>query len=278
MNRDFPRDFSIGRVWRCDTSYRPPSDLDDFKVTLREAIFSVLIVGVLYSVGFLVAGAIQKGTDERNLKYRQAIQIKDSGEQLSHACNTDVGYAFVEGDFKTIDPVSFDGLDGKHLSIRRDKEKYTMHTRVENYTVSDGKGGVQTRTRVVTYWTWNVVKTDRKRANLISLCGNNYSTDAFRFDDIGTESHVKNTGFRTRDVFYYKPKDFRGTIFAELKEGGIHGKPSILKDRSIEWAYENYTSSCAVVVFWVFWWILIIAAVIGFVIIDNKWLEDCREK
>lgn len=38
------------------------------------------------------------------------------------------------------------------------------------------------------------------------------------------------------------------------------------------------TSSCAVVVLLVLWWILIIAAVIGFVIIDNKWLEDRREK
>lgn len=34
--------------------------------------------------------------------------------------------------------------------------------------------------------------------------------------------------------------------------------------------------SCAVTIFWWIWGILMVAAVIAFVVLDNRWLEDSR--
>lgn len=245
----------------------------DIKVTPREVIFSVLIIGILYTIGFLISSAIQKSVDEEQLKYRQAIQIKDSGDELRQASETDVGDAFVEGDFKTIDPVSWDGLKGEYLSIRRDKEKYTMHTRTETYTVTDGKGHTHTRTRIVTYWTWDLVKRDNKKAKEISFCGNVYPTDTFSYDYIDSGCHIKDTGYHTRDVFHYLPKDFRGAIYCSLKDNKINGKPEVRRGCTIDSLYKEYTTSHAVTIFWWFWGFLIVCAVVGFVIIDNRWLE-----
>lgn len=243
------------------------------KVTPREVIFSVLIVGVLFSIGFLIAGAIKKHVDERNIVYRQAIQIRDSGAELKQACDTDVGNAFVEGDFNTIDPVTWEGLKGEHLEIRRDKEKYTLHTRTETYTVTDGKGRPHTRTRIVTYWTWDLVKRDSKKAKEISFCGNVYPTDTFSYDYIDSGCHIKDTGYHTRDVFHYLPKDFRGAIYCSLKDNKIKGKPEVRRGCTIDSLYKEYTTSYAVTIFWWFWVFLIVCVVVGFVIIDNRWLE-----
>ena len=244
----------------------------DFEITPREVVFSVLIVGVLYVIGFLAAGAIEKHVAANQLKYRQAVQIKESGEELTHACSTDVGDAFVEGDFRTVDPVSWDGLAGEHLSIRRDKERYTMHTRTVTYT--DGKG--KTHTRKEHYWTWDVVSSDTRRATKLTFCGNEYAVGTFDCRGVGGGRHVHNTGWHTRDVFYYQRKDFRGTVFAQLKDGGIQGCPYVHVGKSLEQTYKSYTTSYAATIFWLLWWVCIAASVYGFFVIDNRWLEDKR--
>lgn len=242
-------------------------------ITPREIIFSIFIVGILYTIGFFIAGAIDKKVSEKNLHYRQAIQIRDSGIELKQASETDVGNAFVEGDFRTVDPVTWDGLEGEHLYIRRDKERYTMHTRTVHYTVTDSKGRSHTRTRTEHYWTWDVVGSDSRMARNITLCGNEYPTSTFNYDYIHKDVQKKDTGFRTRDVFYYKPKNFRGVIFAQLKEGTILGRPTIEPNTTIEQFYEVCTTSYMKPIFWILWWIFIAICVCGFVAIENRWLE-----
>ena len=257
-----------------DYSSRGESEI---MVTPREVIFSFLIVGVLFSIGFLVSSGIKKSVDEKNLKFRQAIQIRDSGTELKQACETDVGNAFVEGEFKAVDTVTWEGLDGEHLWIKRNKEKYTMHTRTVSYIVTDSKGRPRTRFRIETYWTWDVVETDKNHSKEVSFCGNTYPYDTFSYDMVSYSRHVKNTGFHTRDVFYYLPKEFRGSFFATLKDGKINSKPTLYQNTTIEELYKSATKSFAVCVFWVLWTMLMIAAVVGFVVLDNKWLEDIKE-
>ena len=241
---------------------------------MREVLFSVLIVGVLYAIGFIISSWIEKKVDDNTLKYRQAVQIKDDGGSLTYASETDVGCAFVEGDFKAVDPVSCEGLEGEYLSLRRDKEKYTMHTRTVTYTVTDGKGRTHTGTRIETYWTWDMVKRDSWSASKVEFCGNEYARETFRYTLVPETRTVAYTGFNKRDVFYHQPKEFRGTVFCDLRDGKVNGEPDVMFGRGIEAAYESMTSSCAVTVFWVVWWILTAGAVVGFCIIDNRWLED----
>lgn len=246
---------------------------DSPRATLREVLFSVLIVGVMYAIGFLIASRIEKWVDDNTLKYRQAVQIKDDGAALTHASDTDVGYAFVEGDFKALDPVSCEGLEGEYLFLRRDKEEYTKHTRTVTYTVMVGKTHVF-RTRVKTYWTWDVVKRDSWSASKVEFCGNEYARETFRYTRVPKTRTVVDTGFNKRDVYYHVTNEFRGTVFCDLRDGKVNGEPDVMFGKGIESAYTDMTSSCAVTVFWVMWWILTAGAVVGVCIIDNRWLED----
>ena len=67
-----------------------------------------------------------------------------------------------------------------------------------------------------------------------------------------------------------------GRANTKLAGGTISNKTALNRDVPIPALYENYTRSCAVTIFWWIWGILMVAAVIAFVAIDNRWLEDGR--
>ena len=47
----------------------------DFEITLREVMFSLLILGIFSFLGFIVHSWIDKKVDDSNLKYRQAVAL-----------------------------------------------------------------------------------------------------------------------------------------------------------------------------------------------------------
>lgn len=242
------------------------------RVTFREAVFSVFIVGVLVFFGFLIANAIEKSVHAKLLKYRQAVQIENNPEEFAYALKTDVGNAFVEGDFKTVDPISMEHLDGEYLFIERDVQKYQRHTRTVHYTDSKGRS----RTRTEHYWSWDTVSSHSQIANRIIFSGVEFNAETFNYCTIPRTRTVFKCGWlsNTRYVFYTIPKDFHGTVFGELYGNYIFGKPEVMYNRDMSKTYRYYTTSHAVGIFWTFWIILIIAAVAGFYYIENSWLEE----
>ena len=240
--------------------------------TIREVVFSLFIVGVLVFVGFLIANAIEKSVQANILKYRQAVQIQNNPEQFAYAMKTDVGNALVEGDFKTIDPISMEHLDGEYLFIEKEVQEYRRHTRTVHYTDSKGRS----RTRTEHYWRWDTVDSESNIAKKIDFSGKEFHTETFRYDLI----HRNETMFKcswlsnTRYIFYTIPKNFHGTVFGELKENHLYGRPKVLPNTNIAQAYEYYTSSWAGGILWAFWSIWLVAVVIGFYYIENSWLEE----
>lgn len=90
----------------------------------------------------------------------------------------------------------------------------------------------------------------------------------------GGGRYIQKTGYHTRDVFYYQRKDFRGTIFAQLRRGTIHGRPHIYEGWNLARTYKSFTASHATTIFWVLWCLIIGLCVFAFVSIDNRWLEE----
>lgn len=265
--RDYRRSYFGGGYWQSD--FQP-------KATFREIVFSVFIVGILVFIGFLIASAIDKSVQENLLKYRQAAQIRNNPEQFAYALKTDIGNAFVEGDFKTIDPVSMKHLDGQYLFIEKETQEYRKHTRTVTYTDSEGRS----RVRHETYWRWDTIATDSEMATKIEFSGVEFDSDTFSYETIRRQKEVYKCGWlsNTRYIFYTIPKDFHGTVFGELKQGHLFGCPEVLYDKNIVEAYKDYTSSHAVSIFWVCWIAFIIFAVGGFCYIENPWLEDSQEE
>lgn len=79
-----------------------------------------------------------------------------------------------------------------------------------------------------------------------------------------------------RYVYYAAPAECKGTLYAVLKDNTI-SNVHFYYDKNIEDTIENLESEWQIIVFWIFWILLIGGLVVGFYVIDNKWLEDKKK-
>ena len=237
-------------------------------ITKREILFSIVIVCIMFVFGFLISDSINESIMDKQQVYNTALQINNDTGLFEYGMRTDVGNAFVYGELKAIDTVTYPEIGGEYMYIEKVKEIYTMHTRTVTYTVNG-----HTRTRTETYWTWDRVGSEDKKCEEVSFCGVTFDSDKFiipsthYIDTIKESSHVRYKYYGT-DIIH------TGTIFTELKDDTISDNANLYKDQTIEETIESLKTGWELVVFWIFWIILIIALVIGFYYIDNNWLED----
>jgi len=250
-------------------THRTVFDFGDWDITLREIVFSFLIIGIMTTIGFFISLKIEKTKLDNTLKYRQSAQISTTNEFI-HAINTDVGYAFVEGELQTIDPVKDKNLKGEWLSITSYKEHYTLHTQV--YVTYDNKGRPHSHIR--TYWTWDVVDSNNIHANNVIFCGVPFKYSTFKYDDAEIHTYVHKIDSHNRIVFKSIPKTFNATIFENISHTNKLKNVILYCNKTINTVYNDLTTSHSVTIFWIIWSIITLIFVIAFYIIDNDWLED----
>ena len=247
---------------------------EGWDLTLRELVFSVLIVGVLFFIGFMVSGVIEEKVNDNNLKYNQAVALQ-SNDEFRHAMDTDVGFIFANGTLVADKPVKNKHLDGEWLWVAVEHQKYQMHTRVVTYTTYDSKGRPHTHHRTETYWSWDTKWTSTTNSPKVVFCGSEFKYNKFNYDCAREEETVVGGGLfnNERDLVYTTKDGFTGTIFTDLRDKGFKGIADMVS-ANIE-KYRERLSDCAwpYVLFWVIWIILTIGAIIMFYIIDNEWLE-----
>jgi hypothetical protein len=244
-----------------------------FDITLRELLFSIVIILVMITVGFFLSEKIASKSDEANQEYYQAIKIEDDTELFKYGMRTDVGNAFISGTLEAVDPVSYCELDGEYAYVKKVKEEYTKHTRRVAHTRTFN-GKTETYYTTETYWTWDRVGSEEIHCTKISFCGVEFDYGIIDFpstycaDTIKTSSHI-------RYEYYVCDTSCDGTIYCRLGDNTITGA-KFMDGVGTEEALELMCSSGTVaqVTFWIFWIILIGAAVFGFCYIDNRWLED----
>ena len=237
---------------------------NDFEITKRELIASVSIIAIMLLVGVFITGKISEYQMDKNEKYNKAIHITDSN-LFQYGIATNVGNTFIYGDFNAIDTVSYPEIGGEYMRVKKDKEKYTMHTR----TVRHGK-----KTTVETYWTWDHVSSESIQCNKVTFCGLEFESNKFNIptgdyiDTIKESSHV-------RYIYYGYTVESKGTIFAYLNKGNSLGeeKVNFYKDKDIEQTLDGLETDFEIIIFWIIWAILIISCVWGFYYLDNDWLN-----
>jgi len=244
-------------------------DLGDGEVTLREMIASLVIVSFMLILGVLISDKISDKITDKNRKYDQAIQITDT-DMFQYGMDTSVGNAFVYGDIEPVDTVTFPDIGGEYLWIRKVEEHYNMHTRT--VTHSNGKGGTYTTTE--TYWTWDYYDSEEKSCENIIFCGVKLPFDKFK----GIDDEYIDTlsgGYHVRFIYTGIATNHTGTIYTQLKDGTISDGSKFMDDKTIEESLESMKtmSNLPLIIFWLIWIALTIAAVIGFYMIDNSWLE-----
>lgn len=278
--REFPSRNNLGGYFQNATPKRRNGpivlvDGIDFEITLREVLFSLLILGIFSFLGFLVHSWIDKSVDDSTLKYRQAVAI-ESPDEFRHAMDTDVGHAFVRGKLEAVTPVTSKLVKGEYLRIHVEHQKYQHHTRTVHYTTYDSKGRPHHHTRIEHYWSWDTVRTSTTNSPKVRFCGSEFPYGKFNYNCARTEETIVGGGFlkNERDVVLTTKDGFTGTMFGDLRNGSFEGKASLV-GRGIE-EYRESETKCTwpYVLFWVLWVAITGGAIWFFYFIENNWLED----
>lgn len=245
----------------------------DFSITKREIIFSVVILAVMLTIGFIIGGSIDNSLMLKHQEYNTALRIDEDANMFSYAMRTNIGNAYVCGTISTVDPVTFEEIGGEYSYVKKVKEKYTRHTRTvtETYKVN---GKTHTRTRTEVYYTWDPVDSWSKHSSTIQFLEVDFPYGTI---DLPSSYHIKTIkeSGTIRYQYYAAPTSCQATIYADLRNSTVNDVKTY-HNTTIEEAYERMISKGELVVFWILWIILTGGAVFGFVFIDNHWLEDRR--
>lgn len=263
--------------FRATSGYVPPHRNEglDGIATPRELVFSLLIVGVLVALGFLVHHCIVKKITDHNLKIQQAIQVKDDG-QFAHCLATSPGDAICEGDLDAVSPVTDEKghIKGEFWSIVREYQVYTEHTRIVHYTTGSGKN-IQHHTRVEHYWTWDTHDTHKKHCRALRFCGVELPLSKI---DLGywPDGHSPvSIGYHKRYVYHTIPKHHHGSVYTSFLYRTMKDGSSFYPGMSpSETAEHLLCGRWPVVVFWIVASVFIAFVVFWFCMIDNSWLES----
>lgn len=245
-------------------------DFGDFEITKREILASISIIAVMLLIGVLISTKISEHQMDKNEKYNKAIKI-NSTDLFQYGMNTNVGNAFIYGDFTAVDTVSYPEITGEYMYIEKVKERYTMHTRTVTYTTGTGKNK-QTHTRVETYWTWDRVGSEDLKCKEICFCGIIFNSNKIMFPHTSYIDTVKESS-HIRYKYYGINTKYTGTIFTDLRNGTISDNTNFYNNKTIEETVDYLESGFSELIFWIFWIILTCALVFGFYYLDNDWLK-----
>ena len=240
------------------------------EITKREIIASVVIVGIMLSIGFTISESIQQSLLEQYQVYDTAVQI-DSEEIFRYGMETDIGHGFVYGDLKTVDPVTFPEFDGQYSYIKKEEQEYTRHSREVEEEYEDSEGNTHTRTVTEYYWTWDTMRTEKKTSTKISFLNVEFEYSKIPFPSSNYITTLK-TGYHKRNVYYGTGTQFKGTIFSILKSNTIN-ETSFFENKTISEAIEYLETGYEIIIFWIIWIILTAGFVIGFYYFENRWLH-----
>lgn len=237
-----------------------------FEIKKRKVLASVSIVAIMLLIGVLIAGKISTYQMDKNEMYNKAVKI-ETKEMFQYGMDTNVGNAFVYGDLKAVDTVTYPEIGGEYMYVEKVKEQYTMHTRV--VTHSNGK---TTYTTTEIYWTWDRVGSEDIKCKEVSFCGVNFASNKIDLpgtdyiDTIKESSHV-------RYKYYGVGTEYKGTLFTDLREKTISENSKFYNSLTIEKTLVYLESGIALWVFWLLWIVFIGGVVFDFYCVYNKWLD-----
>ena len=245
-------------------------DFGDFEITKREILASISIIAIMILFGILISSKISEHQMDKNEIYNKAVKI-ESQEMFQYGMDTNVGNAFVYGDLKAVDTVTYPEIGGEYMYVEKIKERYTMHTRQVAHTRTvNGKS--QTYYTTETYWTWDKVGSEDIKCKEILFCGVIFTSNKIDLpgtdyiDTIKESSHV-------RYKYYGVDTEYKGTIFTDLRDKTISDNTSFYNNLTIDETIERLESDFPIIIFWIFWVILIGGMVFGFYYLDNRWLD-----
>jgi hypothetical protein len=166
--------------------------MEDFKVTKREVLVSVIIISIMLLIGIVIHGNINDKLMLEYQKYNTALQIENDTDLFQYGMRTNIGSAFVYGDLKAVDTVTYPEIEGEYSYVEKIKERYTRHTRVVTKTRTVN-GKTQSYTTTETYWTWDRVGSEDKNCKELSFCDITFESNRFDIPGAGYITTIKES-------------------------------------------------------------------------------------
>ena len=238
------------------------------EITKREIIFSVCIVAIMIIIGIPINEKLTGDYARDRAEYRKAISVSGQKE-FEYGMRTSAGNAFVNGELAAVKPVSYKGVKGKYISIKKITEYYTKHTRKTTYT--DSNGQVHEKTEI--YYSWDEIDREEKTCKKVSFLGNEFDIKKI---DIPAGEYIDTiqNGF-TRYKYYGVQEKQKGTIYTTLKKGTIKNHSSFYASGLKETREKlEHVGKYSGYVFWTMWFIITGYVVCLFLHMENEWLED----
>lgn len=245
-------------------------DFGDFTITKREILLSIAILAILLALGLWISESITEWQMDKNAVYEQALRV-DSTDIFEYGMRTNVGNAFVYGELKAVDTVSFPEIDGEYMTVQKITERYTRHTRTVTKTRTVN-GKTQTYTETEVYWTWDEIDRETKKNERLTFLGVEFERGKIDIPNLRYINTIKESS-KIRYKYYGTGTEFVGTIYTDLRDGTISDDSEFYEDRTIEQTLEHMKVPVIAIGFWIFWVLLMAGALFGFFYIDNRWLE-----
>ena len=245
--------------------------MNNFKITKREVLVSVIIISIMLLIGIIIHENINDRLMLEYQKYNTALQINNDSELFVYGMKTNIGNAFVYGDLKAVDTVTYHEIGGEYSYVEKIKEEYTQHTRTVTRTRTVN-GKTQTYTETEVYWTWDEVDKWSKHSEKISFLDVEFDYGTINFPH---SKHIdtQDGGYHIRYVYNGSPAKCTGTLYTILENNTIN-QSYFHNGYTIEETIESLESGWQIILFWIIWVLITGGCVYGFYYIDNKWLED----
>jgi len=240
-----------------------------FEITLREVLFSIIIIAVFVGVGSLVSEKITSYIDENNQSVEQALKINNDAALFEYAMRTNAGDAFVSGTLAAVDTVSMPDIEGNYAGIAVDTERYTRHTREVRHE-KDGKVWYTEEE----YWIWDLIDSEEINCNKIKFLEHEFEYGQIGFPAKEYLTTIK-CGYHLRNKYYVNEVSYNGVIRTKLKDNTIT-KTNLMSGLSVEEAVNRSLSNTDIVsvIFWMVWICFTAFVTYMFFVGENKWIED----
>lgn len=248
--------------------------MNNIEITAREVIVCIALTTLLIGLGFLVSGKVLEASYDKEKVYSTAVKVKNK-EEFNYSLNTEQGNLITEGEFIATDPVTFPELKKSFAYVSKTKEVYTMHTR--EVPIYGAKGKI-TGYRTEVYWTWDFAGTDVKQSKILKLFGNKYESKIFDLIDTKSYGGYRYETPHVRYSYNVVPIKFQASFIAKTTQKGlapVFGARIQLSEMSLNELikYGKSTADRNAAFFWVFWGILIAGLNIGYVTLENNYLN-----
>lgn len=240
------------------------------RITKREILASIAIVCIMLLIGVCIADNIKESVMERQQEYATAIKIDNDKDLFVHCMETNAGNAFVYGELKAVDPVTYEEIGGQYSYVKKTEEHYRRHTRTVTKTKKvNGKTVTYTETEV--YYSWDAMGSQSRASSKITFLDVEFDYGEI---DFPLSSHIKTIKESSKVRFVYSgaPAQCIGTIYSDLRNDTINNT-NMYHYSTIDEAYTSAMTDYSTPFFWFSWVVLTAGAVWLFFVAENHWLE-----